>query len=328
MAVVLFHYVTQYPKLFDLPATGLDPVFRYGGYGVDLFFMISGFVITMSLEHSQGLRGFLTARFARLYPAYWAAVLVTFTVCHVGGLPSLRIGFGDLVANLTMLQALLRFEHVDGAYWSLQVEWLFYVSIAAIAFLGPFRRPMVWLSLWLGCAVLTQQVSWPLGEGTFFGKATGTYLALKHIHLFIMGAGFFLLWRARRLNPGPIALVLAALAVQFAAEGWVVGLLTCGFAGTFFLITRDRLRFLAESQVLLFLGSISYSLYLIHQHNGYVVIHALTSVGAPYWLAVAVALGAALGAATLLNRLVEEPAARYVRRRQSVAGNLRPNQPS
>ena len=66
---------------------------------------------------------------------------------------------------------------------------------------------------------------------------------------------------------------------------------------------------------LLFLGAISYSLYLVHQNVGYVVIRNLDGAGVPHWGSVVVAFLLALAAATALNRLVERPAQAALRRR-------------
>src|SRR2546430_2652712 len=79
--VVLFHYTTQYSRLYvpdrrDL----LGFEFPDGTLGVYLFFMISGFVIFMTLHRSERPLDFVVSRFARLYPAYWAGIVLTATM--------------------------------------------------------------------------------------------------------------------------------------------------------------------------------------------------------------------------------------------------------
>ena len=77
LAVVLFHYTVYYGKTVDHAD---NPWFRfsYGHYGVMLFFMISGFVILMTLDRTKTVWDFAVARFCRLYPVYWAAMLFDF----------------------------------------------------------------------------------------------------------------------------------------------------------------------------------------------------------------------------------------------------------
>src|SRR5690348_11798154 len=74
LMVVAFHYTTRLGELFPAAAWG---DFRFGEYGVHLFFVISGFVIIMTLDRSERPADFLVARFSRLYPAYWTAIVLT-----------------------------------------------------------------------------------------------------------------------------------------------------------------------------------------------------------------------------------------------------------
>ena len=77
LAVVLFHYTTRFTELFK-PGTLPTISFPGGHYGVNLFFIISGFVIFMTLEKTARPLDFVVSRFSRLFPAYWAAIFLTF----------------------------------------------------------------------------------------------------------------------------------------------------------------------------------------------------------------------------------------------------------
>lgn len=70
LAVVLFHYTTRFTDLFQ---PGVPPAVSFPGghYGVNLFFIISGFVIFMTLEKTARPLDFVVSRFSRLFPAYW-----------------------------------------------------------------------------------------------------------------------------------------------------------------------------------------------------------------------------------------------------------------
>lgn len=125
IAVVLFHYTTRYMGLykFDTPPTVLFP---YGHYGVNLFLFISGFVIFMTLEKTRKPMDFVVSRFNLLFTVYWVAIFITLTVTHALGRPGKLVDFGSAVANMLMFQNLFRVPHVDGVYWTLEVELLFY----------------------------------------------------------------------------------------------------------------------------------------------------------------------------------------------------------
>src|SRR4030095_2287642 len=75
LAVMIFHYTGHYGKNVghvDRPLLEL----ALGNYGVQLFFMISGFVIFMTIEKTRTAMDFVVTRFSRLYPAYWASLLI------------------------------------------------------------------------------------------------------------------------------------------------------------------------------------------------------------------------------------------------------------
>ena len=86
LAVVLFHYTTRFTELF---APNPPPTFSFpdGHYGVNLFFIISGFVIFMTLEKTSRPMDFVVSRFSRLFPAYWVAIILTLSITHLLGLP-------------------------------------------------------------------------------------------------------------------------------------------------------------------------------------------------------------------------------------------------
>lgn len=100
LAVMAYHYTIRWPDLYGFEHT-YSPIFGLGKYGVHLFFVVSGLVITMTVLRSADAIEFAVRRFARLYPAFVAAACVTF-VCMQWGPPQFRRGFIDLFASLSM----------------------------------------------------------------------------------------------------------------------------------------------------------------------------------------------------------------------------------
>src|SRR5699024_11527568 len=79
--VVLYHYTFHYGRRFGhLSSDYSTEIFSYGHYGVQLFFIISGFVIFMSVRRGRSAGDFLIKRAFRLYPAYIASIVITFIV--------------------------------------------------------------------------------------------------------------------------------------------------------------------------------------------------------------------------------------------------------
>jgi peptidoglycan/LPS O-acetylase OafA/YrhL len=132
---------------------------------------------------------------------------------------------------------------------------------------------------------------------------------LKYAHLFLAG---ILCYRLRFEGPTTARHVLLAccLATQFAVKGLWAGLFGVVFFALFYAMSRQRLGWIAV-RPLVFLGTISYSLYLVHQNIGFVIMRSLATTPRP--VQVAVAMAAALLLATLMTFLVEQPALRAIR---------------
>ncbi|HMC14225.1 MAG TPA: acyltransferase, partial [Albitalea sp.] len=140
LAVVLFHVTTRFGELYQ-PATQPLVSFPGGQYGVNLFFIISGFVIFMTLERTRRTSDFVVSRFSRLFPAYWVAIAMTFAITHWLGLPGKLVDGGSALGNMLMLHGLLlRVPHVDGVYWTLEVELLFYCGMLLLYRLNRLDR--------------------------------------------------------------------------------------------------------------------------------------------------------------------------------------------
>ncbi|MCL6503887.1 MAG: acyltransferase [Pirellulales bacterium] len=313
VAVVLFHYTTRYEHLFG-HATPLAASLAWGFYGVDLFFMLSGFVISLVLARRPAAGDFVAARFARLYPAFWVSMLFTAALLHLAPLPGHQLHAADVAWNLTMMPELFDARPVDGAYWSLQVELLFYAAMLLLASSGLLRHRLLVLSGWLAIAALS---AWAV---QYHPNAVGwmvwlerlrTLAGLKFIHLFALGIVCFDAW-AGRSRLAHLLLTATCVGIEALLAGWQSAAVIAGLAAVLWLAVFGRLPWLA-ARPLAALGGISYTLYLVHQNLGYLVIHGLEGSGCHPHLAVGAAVGVALLAATALARFVERPAQAAIR---------------
>jgi peptidoglycan/LPS O-acetylase OafA/YrhL len=122
LAVVFYHYTFAYDYHFKLFASNKFYLY-HGNLAVHLFFVISGFVIFLTLEKSKRKADFLVSRFSRLYPSYWVAMLVTLTVITVFPVPTLgHYTIKEVAMNLTMLQGFTKIRLIDQVYWTLKME--------------------------------------------------------------------------------------------------------------------------------------------------------------------------------------------------------------
>lgn len=309
LSVVAFHYTTQYGAQVGHSAP-LAYGFPAGDYGVHLFFLISGCVIFMTLERTRGAMDFVVSRFSRLFPAYWGAVALTAAVVYAIGMPQQRLPLRDLLLNATMLQQFLGAEHLDGSYWTLQVELFFYAQMLGWYMLGLLSQVrwiiVGWLALAVGHAESVQ-------HHMHFSYAVRELLIVRHIPFFALGILFYRLWSRPDRRPHAdlalMALCLAAIALEGPPVLVLVALACCAVFGLF---ASGRLRWLAAPP-LVWLGTTSYALYLLHQAIGYALIQRLEAAGASPGAAIALAFALVLALAALLGACVERPAMRALR---------------
>jgi peptidoglycan/LPS O-acetylase OafA/YrhL len=309
--VVLFHYLTRFDEMFgryDRPLIG-DFQFPDGIYGVYLFFMISGFVIFMTLRRCAGPLDFCISRFSRLYPAYWASLGITAAVALLWPLPGQTISLAQILINASMLQGFFYVESVDGVYWTLMTELSFYAVMFVLFVSRALRRIETVCWIWLGAAMLCRLMA-PFGVELPY--RVGVLLVMSYAQFFIAGIIFYLV-RVEGYTPNRVCLLLSCLLVASFAErfGPETACIVAFFAIFHFCVT-GRLRRLASSP-LVWLGTISYSLYLTHQMIGYRVISALLARGLPSQVIIPITIGGALALAAAISVLIERPAMRFIR---------------
>lgn len=270
--VMLFHYLFMFHDQFGY---NIDPIiqFRYGFYGVQLFFMISGFVVYFSIINSRSIGDFILKRFIRLFPTYWLCLVITYMFVSAYSLseessPNLK----DAIINLSMLQGIFNIKHIDPSYWSLQIELFFYFVIILI-FLFKLHDYMGFvLVTWLALIFFYNFIFKIPGLGLLFNLQYGMY--------FIAGIGFYNITRKNVHIIFNYSIILASLILGLAVQSNSDGFWWCipSIYVVFLLSINNGLNFLNNSFIL-FLGKISYPLYLIHQSIGYVILQNLKKVG-------------------------------------------------
>lgn len=302
LAVVLCHYTSLCQELAVIPFS-----FHYGSYGPHLFFMISGFVIFMTLGRSKSATDFVFSRFSRLFPVYWLAVMFSTSIilyCHV---PGFNVTIAQLLGNLTMCQTWLRIPDIEVSYWTLGVELKFY-GLMLMFFLFGRRLGIEKLScVWLLSIVVFRFADLVIG----IPHVVATPIILDYAHLFIVGIMFFQL-KFTGHSALRHALIAAALPMQFLAAGMESTLIVAGCIVVFYLFVAGKLKPLA-TRPLVYLGNISYPLYLVHGVLGYAVIYWLHSYSASPWLLLTLPILVAVCVAHVFTFYFERPALQLLR---------------
>lgn len=305
LAVVLFHYTARFPALVE---GGTSPfTVPLGFYGVHLFFMVSGFVILMSLEARQG-DGFIRSRFIRLYPIFWVSVLLTAAVLTLDPLLGIRPGLFQLAVNLTMLEDFVKVEAIDGVYWSLTYELGFYALMFAIYRLG-FARHVHWLPVWMLAGAVIYEVASP-----WIPHPVHILVGVNGFsHLFACGMAIFLL---RTRGPSlPLMMVIALTPlIQLMQDGAAGGLIMAACVAAMLWGTDPRGGLWPIARPMLWLGGVSYAFYLTHQMIGYVALAHLQALGVPPLAALVLVLAGALALAGVLTHQVDQPVTRWLKK--------------
>ncbi len=305
LVVVAYHFFYRYDQLYqhqDIPVNWSIQ----GKYGVHFFFLISGFVIFWSLQSNRGIKAFLVSRFTRIFPAYWVALVITFLVVAAFGLPGREFSVFVLLTNFSMIQEYFNIPHIDQAYWTLTAELTFYFWITLLFASGRLQYAEFWFLplMLIGFLYYMQILEAPLRVNKF--------LLMKHANLFASGIVFYRIYTGTHSVHSWWLLALAILA-NFAIYPWYDALLLAGFFLVFYMAVIGRLQFLCVAP-LIWLGGISYTLYLMHQNIGYVVIREVYKLGGNGWVAITVAFLVVIILAQLLSSIVERPAASWIRK--------------
>lgn len=315
LVVVLFHYSWQMQFVLpDVPMTGWSV--PWGRYGVELFFAISGFVIFMTLERTKKTADFLVSRFARLFPAYWAAIIITTLTVHGFGETTLMQPPSVVAANFTMLQGYMYLPSVDSVYWSLTVELGFYACMLALWRLGWLGRIELTLMVWMALPLLW----WAFPQ---LPSRVSMLLVLDYIALFAIGIAAYRVRQGARTWGQQWGVFAVGFCVTAAIHP-VSSLIVYAFvSGVFFALTRGWLARL-QHPALLWLGAVSYPLYLIHENVGFAVIRWLTDKGMMPTLSLITALIVSLILAQAVRAVIETPALNSIRtwwKRRAAAKN-------
>jgi peptidoglycan/LPS O-acetylase OafA/YrhL len=317
MMVVAFHFTARYQAIYGHSAALWFDV-SWGHLGVDLFFIISGFVIFMTLKRTTDARDFLVSRFSRLYPGYWVALISTYVIVSLFSLPGREVSIFDAVVNFSMIQYWLKIPNVDSVYWTLTLELSFYaimLSFFQLRWLNRIERLAIVGLLFYVMTYLFEQVS-----GLQVPGLIQTTLLIGYGQLFIAGIMFFRLHEMSVMYPqqrtSSIHLILMlCLGVHWLMHGADELLATSLFFSMFYaIIYGNRLvRFVLTRPLIVFFGVISYSLYLIHQNIGYVVLRQMYGLNYSPFTAIPAAVVVSLVLATFITFAIEKPAMRAIR---------------
>ena len=320
--VMLFHYAYR-GAVGETPFTALSvpdwhPVVKYGHLGVHLFFVISGFVIAQSTQ-GRGPLEFVMARFTRIYPAFLVCMTLTFAVTVLFGAPEFAASLKQWIANLVIFAPALHQPFMDGAYWSIVYEIIFYGWVTLLIAKSRFDRHGTAIALcWMIVSVANESFGPSVAiRRLFLTDASGFFLAGITIYrLHKAGPSFaqgVLLTLSAELAVGQAIIVSRYNVIHYGADlsKPVVIAIALGAIGLVGLCTQLR-RELLPKRAAIAIGGLTYPLYLLHQHVGFIIFDRLDGRMPAKALTLATMAGM-LVVALALYVLVERPAQAWLR---------------
>lgn len=313
VAVVMFHYTfrgfaeggynsVEFPIMAEYS--------RYGYLGVNLFFIISGFVILLSAMNRTAIK-FAISRFIRLYPAFWAGVTLTAIIIYFYGSPVFSVTLPQYLMNMTMISGYVGVEHVDGVYWTLLVELKFYALIFLLLLTNRIKQIELFLGLWLAVIVFNAIVPLP--------KIISFFIFPEWAPLFISGSLFYLI-HLKGVNTNRLIMLACAylLAIHYTVvevssmsefySAQISPLVSIAWVSLFYLffslISFNKTSWI-RSPKLVKIGLLTYPLYLIHQNIGFIAFNIFGGTVNKYVLLVAL-IAVMLVLAWLIQTLVEK----------------------
>ncbi len=293
LAVAWGHFVAGQGKWLGLSG-------KYGYLGVDIFFVISGFVIPWSLYRTRysfrDYPRFLLKRNVRLYPPYLASIAISilatnFIIVPLFKIPHMTVTGRDLLLHFTYLNDIFKVKWVNVVYWTLAIEFQWYLLVGLVMPLLASRNR--WARFLTPTAMVLSYWAIPHDRLVFY-----------YLPVFLIGV-FVFQFRAEIISRyemfGFIAVMVMAMARNTGYLAPLVGVPTgmlIAFS-TFHSQRMDRL------------GDVSYSLYLIHLPIGVSLI-GMMSHWIPYssWflgLLDAIGLAACVWAAWIMYQFIEKP---------------------
>jgi peptidoglycan/LPS O-acetylase OafA/YrhL len=322
--VMLMHFREITPtRLWQFPI--LDDFIANGAYGVDIFFVLSGFILchVYTPVFKDGLRWdnvrqFLSYRFARLYPVHLltfglmlAFVMVKLLLARSGDIPD-RYDLPTIATTLVLLQAWIPgIQTPNMPAWSISAEWFAYLLFPVLCILLSYGRwiSFVFMAAGLSLAVLDSFWHYPLSQvlsGFLVGMAAYRVLPMAsrilaaHEGMGVLAAVLIIFW-ARGPSPRPeIGILLFAVLIPTIADA------------------RDLLGRFLSTTILVYLGEISYSIYMVHWPVRVVLRNALQITNLldrvePSLVVLSFVI-ATLIAASVSYHLVELPSRTWLRR--------------
>lgn len=322
LMVLIGHAVCPLP-FSDITWKSVKFLASLGTYGVDLFFVLSGYLITNVLEKQQKLPGFIKAfwirRAARIYPVYLAVLILLSIVCvflFPDQWPQIPLWAYPLHLQNFFLVAGYKSSHFGyDISWSLAIEDHFYLIYPLLFLLSERIRRYSILAM-IVAGPMMRHLAHPWIEQTFSLKNLDFFLLSGRIDQLALGALLAMLLRADEMPtwtkialrstwiPGLLWCIVAVLHFLKAQDASITALASASTIMHLLINPSSAVGSALKSSGFVFMGRISYALYLVHSPFIFIALRAPEKWIIPQLL---VGLAATVSISYVSTRYFEEP---------------------
>lgn len=313
--VVLFHVGSG----LSVEAGGASNPFNDGVIGVDIFFVLSGFIIAYTAEPARGISHFAVRRVARVVPLYW--LLTTGVVFVTLMAPALVNGTTVSTEKIIRSYLFIPYQKDNGLVqpllflgWTLCYEMYFYALFCLCLSAGRHAA-------WIACALLSLivLVGWIRPEGGTLWHFYTNPMILEFAFGLALSQIYAIGLPIDRGRTALAALLAIGALLLYLLDLDLPSVIKHGFVATLIVASCLSLPPMSGRLVanLILLGDASYALYLSHPYFVQASIKiAAPRVGAEFaLLAVGIGVGLAIAIAVVLHRVVERPAQSFILKR-------------
>lgn len=306
--IMLYHYTIRYNTnpLFNRASIDWGVSLPWGCAAVTTFFLLSGFLGAKHIFAPKGtMIGYIKARFLRIYPSFFVSVLITTCVAAIS-YPTVARTPQEVLVNLTMIPQLLGVPYVDGVYWTLQVEWVFYF-VTAVTILFPNKGKKTVLISWLVVSIFGNIIYEYMNMSAV--NKLNILIASKHVQEFLIGIAIYLIVAKREVQFAIVILILAIVNHVITQDmNHIIFMIISGGAIFFITFYRSNKLFARRCFYLFsWMGKISYQVYLIHQMIGFIVIYYLQTNGYTSTIYILVPITVASFLGYMVHVFIEKP---------------------
>lgn len=306
--IMLYHYTTRYFDIYFDKSYESDHIgIWWGCFAVSVFFMLSGFLTDYTYNDKVKAGEFIKKRLIRLYPAYIFAIIVT-TVFTLIFAADKFIGIVPTFANLTVFQSFLGMKSVDGAYWTLSVELIFYIIFSFLILFGLVKWNDIMCFIWMAIIVIYSILDVCFKIPHIVSVVMNSIVLSNYAHMFIAGISLCRILNLTNrekqiLNYMNLCVCLIYHFYKYSIQS---GLFVFIFVILMVMSVKTNISCRYFKPVV-FVAKISYPLYLIHQNVGYIIIYAFTNIVNSYVLGVLTAISVSIFLAFLIHEYLEKP---------------------